>query len=95
MSSEKWFGIDQFNGDSETFDTKEEAIAWAKEAIASCEPKNGWPQEVLDGAIKIGKITHESCMTNKRGPNLDDDGEVINTEFDFLCDCEMIEVDNE
>lgn len=92
--SEKWFGIDQFNGDTETFDTLEEAQKWAKDIISDIDAGEGWPEEILDGAIKIGKIMYESSMTNKRDVPLDEDGEPENSDFDFYCDCEMVEIEN-
>lgn len=93
MSSERWFAIDQYNGDSELFNTKEEALQWAKDAIP--DGSDGWPEELLDGAVKVGKVLYESSMTNKREVPKDDDGEPINSDFDFLCDCEMVEVEEE
>lgn len=89
--SDKYFFRDEFNGDFETFDNLEDALKRAKEAIVELDGEGGWPQEVLDGAFQIGIITHVSAETNRRDNDKDDDGEIINNDFDYLCDVEMCE----
>lgn len=91
----RYFFRDEYNGDFEEFDSLKSALKHAKEAINDLDGSDGWAQEVLDGAFQIGIITHESAETNRRENDRDDDGEVIDNEFDYLCDVEMIEVNDE
>lgn len=79
----KYFVHDAFNSDIDYFDTKEEAIKHAEESIG--DGSDGWPQELLDGAVKIGIVTHESSKDNERHTE--------NKEWDFECECEMQETD--
>ena len=92
MSS--YFFRDELNGDFETFDTIEEAFKYANVAIRDLDGEDGWPQEVLDGAFQIGVITHMSSEANRREHDIDDDGEAVNHEFDYICDIEMVENEN-
>ena len=86
-----YFFRDEFNGDFETFDTIEEAFKYANVTIRDLDGEDGWPQEVLDGAFQIGVITHMSSEANRREHDIDDDGEAVNHEFDYICDIEMVE----
>lgn len=93
MSNEVWLVIDELDVETNSFCSLGEAKGYAKDIIQTyLDNGDGWPQEILDGAIKIAKITHESTMTNKREVEKDEDGKPINSEWAFMCDCEMVEV---
>lgn len=92
--SGRYFFRDEFNGDFFEFDKLEDAQKHADQAIIDLDGESGWPQEVLDGAFQIGIILQESCETNRRENDVDEDGEDINSEFDFLCEVEMADVEN-
>lgn len=79
----KYFVMDTFNSDYEEFESQDEALKHAEECIG--DGSDGWAQELLDGAVKLGVITHESMAVNKR--------DTENKEWDFECECEMSEVD--
>lgn len=93
-SKNLFFFRDEFNGDFEKFDSLQEALDHAKNAIVELDGEGGWPQEVLDGAFQIGIITHESVMANRRENDRNEDGEVVDSSFDYLCDVEMGELEN-
>lgn len=90
--SNEWYVHDEMNANVDFFNSKEEAMKIAKECIG--DGGDGWPQEILDGAIRVGKILYISSETNRR-ENIDEDGEKINPDWDFICDCEMVENDDE
>ncbi|GAB1376854.1 hypothetical protein MASR1M48_17060 [Lactococcus petauri] len=79
-----WFCKDEFNGNWEEFDTQKEALKHAEECIG--DGSDGWPEEVLDGAIKVGVVLFQSAKTNER--------DTENPSWDFECDVEMAEVEN-
>ena len=80
----KYFVYDSYDTGFEEFETLEEAEKHFKEITDFSSYSDGWPQEILDGAIKLGIITHLSC-----------DGEHRHTEnkdWDFECDVVQAEV---
>lgn len=79
-----WFCKDDYNGDYDEFDTKEEALKQAEECIG--DGSDGWPQEILDGAVKVGVVLFQSCEGSHR--------ETEHPGWDFECDVEMAEVEN-
>lgn len=79
----RYFAMDTFNSDYEEFETEEEALKYAEECIG--DGSDGWAQELLDGAVKVGVITHESSKVNERHTE--------NEDWDFECECEMVEVE--
>jgi len=92
--SEVYFVHDEFINDIEYFETEEKAREHFERITNDLQGEDGWPQEVLDGAIKIGVVLFESCMENKRPVPLDDDGEPVDNSFDYLCDIGLAEVEN-
>ena len=81
--SDQWFFHDALQGNVEYFDTEKEAHDAAKESIG--DGSDGWPQEILDGAIKIGLVLYESTEGDHRDTDHPD--------WDFECDVEMAEVE--
>lgn len=80
----KYFVYDSYDTGFEEFETLEEAEKHFEEITNFSIYYDGWPQEILDGAIKLGIITHVSC-----------DGEHRHTdhkEWDFECDIVQAEV---
>lgn len=80
----KYFVYDSYGTGFEEFETLEEAEKHFEEITDFSSYSDGWPQEILDGAIKLGIITHVSC-----------DGEHRHTdhkEWDFECDVVQAEV---
>ena len=87
----KWFVYDEFDTGYEEFENKEDALKHFHEIKG--DGHDGWAQEILDGAIKVGVVLYESCETNRREPDRDDDGEFVNTEFDYFCDVDAVEIE--
>lgn len=80
----KYFVYDSYDTGFEEFETLEGAEKHFEEITDFSTYSDGWPQEILDGAIKLGIITHVSC-----------DGEHRHTdhkEWDFECDIVQAEV---
>lgn len=80
----KYFVYDSYDTGFEEFETLGEAEKHFEEITDFSSYSDGWPQEILDGAIKLGIITHVSC-----------DGEHRHTdhkEWDFECDIVQAEV---
>ena len=88
--SDKFFVHDELNGDIDYFETKEEALRHAKNIISD-NSDDGFPEEILDGAIKVGLITHCSMKVNER-PIPQDEKDQYPPEWSFLCEVEMGEL---
>lgn len=80
-----YFLHDAYNSDIQYYESLENALKCAKELIEESNI-DGWPQEILDGAIKVGIVLYESAMTNER--------ESDDERFDYICDCEMLEIEH-
>ena len=60
MMAEKWGAYNSLHCDFELFETKQEAMV-AAEAMLESESDEGIAQEIIDGGIKVFRVTHESA----------------------------------
>jgi hypothetical protein len=100
LMSDKYFLHNEEDGCIYYFNTKEEALIFARELIGELNDGDGWPSELLDGGIKIGVVIHESGRTNEHpvtineeGKSVDYEGNIVPEEWTFTCDVEMIETE--
>lgn len=59
MSTENWVAYNSQHSEFEFYETEQEAVSAAEEMLTS-ECEEGLPQEVINGGIKVFRVTHES-----------------------------------
>ena len=60
MDTENWVAYNSQHCEFEFYETEQEALDAAEEMLVS-ECEDGIPQEVIDGGIKVLRVTHESA----------------------------------
>ena len=60
MSTENWVAYNSQHSEFEFYETEQEAVSAAEEMLTS-ECEEGLPQEVINGGIKVFRVTHESA----------------------------------
>lgn len=93
MSSDKWGAYNSFNCDIELFETEQEAID-AAEAMLASESEEGIAQEIINGGIKVFRVTHESAAidTWTKEEEIERNG---SAEYDDYYDMAMVKVEEE
>jgi len=79
--SKPFFIHDDFDSNIEYFKTEKEALIYFERIKINLKENGGWPQEVLDGAIKFGVIICESRAASKTPVPVDQYGDPIEVEL--------------
>jgi len=79
--SKPFFIHDDFDSNIEYFKTEKEALIYFERIKINLKENGGWPQEVLDGAIKFGVVICDSRAASKMSVPIDPYGDPIEVEL--------------
>jgi len=79
--SKLFFIHDDFDSNIEYFETEKEALKYFERIKINLKENGGWPQEVLDGAIKFGVVICESRAASKTSVPVDQYGDPVEVEL--------------
>jgi len=79
--SKLFFIHDDFDSNIEYFETQKEALEYFRRLTYNLKENGGWPQEVLDGAIKFGVVICESRAASKTSVPVDPYGDPVEVEL--------------
>ena len=90
-----WMAMDPYEGDSEEFETENEAIDWAKERIEFYLDGDGWNEGV--DQVCVCKVLHRATQVNIRHrediefdeDGCDENGTPWSPEWDYLCEYKL------
>jgi len=79
--SKPFFIHDDFDSNVEYFETEKEALKYFERIKINLTENGGWPQEVLDGAIKFGVVICDSRAASRMSVPIDPYGDPIEVEL--------------